>query len=496
MTSSTSGPDLRKAGDVAARLRERFNEMTVFKDLRRNSAFSALNLPSFTRDWLLQRFSDAEGRVDAERLREFARAHIPRTEEWTAVKGRIVKDYERVKILAKIAADVDVRTGEASFSLPDYGLSARDTVVEDDVWSSCRGSLFSGRETWGMLELDYRPPDESARPRIPGRIRLRAYRDFRPYEVNVDHYREARRSFSLDEWLDVLLGAADYNAAGFATQEAKLHMLSRLLPFAEKRLNLVELAPKGTGKSYLFGRVSRFGWLSSGGVMSRARMFHDLSRRTDGLVCGNDFVVLDEVQTISFTDTDEMRAALKGYMESGMFTVGGHEGRAEAGIVLCGNISREIMDRDGYVNMFGELPAIFHESALIDRFHGFIRGWEIPRMHDGMKISGWALNSEYFCSILHELRSDPSYRAAVDELVRVPERADTRDTEAVKRLATAWLKLLFPHVRRPEDIGAREFRRFCLDRAMEMRGIILRQLGILDSEYRRKDMPALTVAAS
>ena len=111
----------------------------------------------------------------------------------------------------------------------------------------------------------------------------------------------------------------------------------------EKRLNLIELAPKGTGKSYLFGRVSRYGWLSSGGVMSRAKMFYDISKRTEGLVSGNDFITLDEVQTISFSDVDEMRAALKGYLESGVFTVGNYEGTASSGVILCGNISKEIV---------------------------------------------------------------------------------------------------------------------------------------------------------
>lgn len=93
-------------------------------------------------------------------------------------------------------------------------------------------------------------------------------------------------------------------------------MITRLLPFVEKRLNLIELAPKGTGKSYLFGSVSRYGWLSSGGTMSRAKMFYDVARRTEGLVFGHDYVALDEVQTINFTDIDEMRGALKGYMET------------------------------------------------------------------------------------------------------------------------------------------------------------------------------------
>ena len=96
--------------------------------------------------------------------------------------------------------------------------------------------------------------------------------------------------------------------------------------------------------------------------------------------------------------------------------------------------------------MLGELPTLFQETALLDRIHGFVKGWDIPRMNDGLKLTGWALNSEYFCSILHELRNDMSYRAIVEKIVEVPEHADTRDTEAIKRLATAYLKLLFPNV--------------------------------------------------
>ncbi len=327
-----------------------------------------------------------------------------------------------------------------------------------------------------------------------GKIKLTAFKPFCPYTIDIEYYKDARREFTTSEWLDVLLGAVDYNASGYlGDEEKKLTMLTRLLPFVEKRLNLIELAPKGTGKSYLFGRVSRFGWLSSGGVMSRAKMFYDQNKRSEGLVSGNDFITLDEVQTIAFTDVNEMRAALKGYLESGIFTVGNYEGKAEAGVILCGNIKKETMDEDGFSNMFEELPLVFHESALIERFHGFIKGWNIPRMNDDLKIAGWALNSEYFCSIMHELRDDLSYRAIVDELIVVPEAADTRDTEAVKRIATAYLKLLFPHVRSAGDITAREFKRYCFDRARKMRDTIKYQLGILDIEYRGKDIPAFSV---
>ena len=188
-----------------------------------------------------------------------------------------------------------------------------------------------------------------------------------------------------------------------------------------------------------------------------------------------------------------MRGALKSFCEYRYCNIGNHRVDGEAGIILCGNIKKETMDEDGYGDMFQELPLVFHESALIDRFHGFIKGWNIPRMNDDLKIAGWALNSEYFCSIMHELRSDMSYRAIVDELIEVPEAADTRDTEAVKRITTAYLKLLYPQVRKADDISVREFRRYCLDRAYKMRDTIKYQLALLDVEYRGMDMPAFGV---
>ena len=463
--------------------------MVVFKDLKKTNFFSALSLPSFMRDWLLKRFENENGEYDTSELAGFVRSYLPRKDDWNAIKNRIVIENERVKFLAKIAVDIDVRTSEISFSLPDFGLRNRETVIEPYVWDSCKDTLVKGREIWGMLELGYRPPDDSLG--IEGRIKLIGFKQFCPYTIDLDYYKDAREAFTVEEWLDVLLGAVDYNAGGYKDETAKLAMISRLLPFVEKRLNLIELAPKGTGKSYLFGRVSRFGWLSSGGVMSRAKMFYDISRRTEGLVSGSDFITLDEVQTITFTDVDELRGALKGYMENGVFTVGNYQGVADAGIILCGNIKHERMDE--YQNMFEELPVVFHESALIDRFHGFIKGWHIPRMNDDLKINGWALNSEYFCSILHELRDDSTYRAIIDALVVVPEGADTRDTEAVKRIATAWLKLLFPNARTTADLDVEEFKRHCLRPAVKMRGIIKTQLGILDLEFQGKDMPVFSV---
>lgn len=473
------------------KLRECFDEMVVYKDLKESNFFSALSLPSFLRDWLLRKFSDDYGKYDLGEITDFINTYLPKKDDWVSIKNKIVVENERVKILTKIEVDINIKTQEISFSLPDFGLSNKETIIESHIWDECKSELVNGKETWGVVELGYRLPDDSVKPKILGKIKLTGFTNFCPYTIDLDYYKEVRNEFTITEWIDVILGAIDYNASGYDEEKQKLTMLTRLLPFIEKRLNLIELAPKGTGKSYLFGRVSKFGWLSSGGVMSRAKMFYDISKRSQGLVCNNDFVALDEVQTISFTDVDEMRAALKGYMESGIFTVGTYEGVADAGIILLGNIAQDNMDV--YKSMFSELPKTFHESALLDRFHGFIKGWDIPRMNDDLKISGWALNSEYFCTIMNMLREDVSYRAIVDKLIEVPERSDTRDTEAVKRICTAYLKLLFPNVRSVEDVNIREFKRYCLRPAVEMRKIIKMQLGILDSEFKGKDIPSFAI---
>ena len=463
--------------------------MVVYKDLKKSNFFSSLSLPSFMRDWLLKKFMSETGEFNQDEMIMFIKQNIPRKEDWTAIKSKIVTELEKVRFLAKVSVDVDIKTGFVSFNLPDFGLTTKETLIPPDVWYTCANDLVKGHETWGVIELEYLEPDKGLKRK--GKIQMKSFNNFCPYEIDLDYYKDVRSEFTTKEWIDVLLGAVDYNAAGYDKDEQKLMMLTRLLPFVEKRLNLVELAPKGTGKSYLFGRVSRFGWLSSGGMMTRAKLFYDIQKKEHGLIAGHDFIVFDEVQTINFSPVDEMRAALKGYMENGVYTVGKVEGNSDAGIVLCGNIPRDKMNE--YESMFEELPEIFHESALIDRFHGFIQGWEIPRMNDDLKISGWALNSEYFCSILHELREDTTYRSIVDELVVVPEASDTRDTEAVKRIATAYLKLLFPHVRSSCEINPQEFMRYCLKRAISMRHNIKLQLGILDKEYKGKNMPSFSV---
>ncbi|MCD8298041.1 MAG: BREX system Lon protease-like protein BrxL [Prevotella sp.] len=468
------------------KLKQYFDNMVVYKDLKESNFFKDLKLPSFLRDWLLKMFEDESGKFDIDELTNFVKTNIPTKAEWTAIKNRIVVENERVKLLTRISVDIDITTHEVSFSLPNFDLNNKDTVIDQYVWNRCKDDLVKAKETWGIVELGYRYPEGKNK----GKIKLLGFENFCPYETDLEFYKDIRKEFTLGEWIDVILGAIDYNASGYTEEKQKLSMLTRLLPFVEKRLNLIELAPKGTGKSYLFGGISRYGYLSAG-KMTRAKLFYDLSRREDGLVFFHDYIAFDEIQKVEFDNVNEMTQTLQGYMEQGTVKIGDKNDVADAGFVMLGNIEQEKMDI--YDNMFDSLPTLFKTSALMDRIHGFIKGWDIPRMNESLKISGWALNTEYFTTIMHLLRDDVSYRAIVDRIVEYPPNADTRDTEAVKRIATAYLKLLFPHVRSPKDIDETEFIRYCLRPAREMRSIIVMQMGMIDSQYKGKSLPKYTV---
>jgi len=476
------------SSDFINRLKDAFDTMIVFKDLQQNNFISSFKLPSFMRDYVVKNFQDDDGEVDVESAGEFIRTYIPKKEDWKNLKNRIINNGETIKILAKVCIEIDIRTGEISFSLPDFGLGFKDTTIPRDVWNACSAQLLNAEENWGIIELSYLYPYDKS---TPGKIQLKSFTDFCPYETDLDEFKSARELFSLDEWIDIILSAVDYNPAGYETRSQKLAVIQRLLPFVEKNLNLIELAPPGTGKSYLFGQISRYGWLVSGKV-TRAKLIYDIGKKADGIVSYKDFVALDEIREAEYMKDTELHSALQQIMENRKYNApDGHEVNVDAGIVFLGNIAGSAMDE--YSNMFHELPEPFHRVPFLDRIHGFIKGWDLPRMNDDLKAYGWALNSEYFSTIMHELRDDASYRAIVDARIELPPKADTRDTEAIKRICTAYLKLLFPHVRRPQDITSRDFNRYCLQPAMDMRAIIRIQMGIADEKEAGKTVPNFTV---
>lgn len=465
------------------KIRRIFPLECVYKDPQRSKFFSSLNIPSYLRDWLIKKFSDGES-LDLDRIREFIRTKIPRKEDVQYIKDILINRCERVEILAKIVVDYDISTGEALISLPELGLPdrKRQARIEKHILQKY-DELLSLEGSWGVVALEWRTEIPPLKRKEEGRIVCVDYKPFKPYRVDLEYFKEARKQFTTEEWIDVILKSMDYNPEGFLEEKEKIWMICRLIPFVENRANIIELAPKGTGKTYVYSQLSKYGWLVSGGSITRAKLFYDASKKRPGLVSRYDYIALDEIHTISFPNEEEIKGALKGYLETGEYRVADYKGVGKAGIVILGNIPFELQNEKEFFFDSFPLSHPLRESALIDRFHGFIKGWELPKVKEGMKASGYALNVEYFTEILHLLRDEPHYRAIVDEILEYPKEAYTRDIEAVKRLCTALMKLLFPHITSKTDLDVKEFRKYCLDLALEMRGTIKRQLNLMDKEY-------------
>ncbi len=470
------------------KIREVFADMVVLKDPQRSEYFSNLSIPSYMRDWLVMKFSDDDGTIDYDSVRRYIKRYIPNREDFEQYKFQMVNG-ETVQFLARVRVSVDVKSGKTLFELPDFGGARGGAagVVSYAVAEQWQDTLLHESENWGIITLTWTMEGTPSKPK--GVISMIGYKPFCPYSVDLEFYREARKEFDIHEWIDTIISAVDYNPDGYrdtdgnVSEETKLYFLRRLLPFVEKRVNLIELAPKGTGKSYVFEKISKRGWLISGGTVSRASLIYDNAKKTGGLLTRFDYVGFDEVQSITFEQPGQIQQALKHYMEFGEIKGFDAMLTADAGVIVLGNINADRFDTD--TNMVEHISEVFGESATLDRFHGFIPGWKIPRMTTGMIAKGWAINTEYFAEVLHALRDDLSYAAVVNQLIEYPANADKRHVTAIKRLCTAFLKLLFPHVQSVNDIDRQDFVRYCLDPALEMREVIYKQLCIIDpKEYK------------
>jgi ATP-dependent Lon protease len=470
--------------ELDKKIRQTFIDEAVFKIAERYNVFSGKNLPSFIKDWVTKKFTDSDGMLDKEGLLKFLDAHIPQKN--SKIKGRLINDSEEVTILTRLMIEPDVKTGILRFSIPDMGIKLNEGRVPSYI--AKKYPELKGGEVWGVVRLAYTPPQGKEK----GIIEFTDYKPFKPYEVDIEYFRDARKEFTTEEWIDLIIRSMEYNPEGFESLTQKLLFISRLLIFVEPRLNIIELAPKGTGKSYIFGNTSKYGWIISGGTVSRAKLFYDVSKNTMGIITMYDFIAMDEIQTIRFADENELKGALKNYLESGFFTIANVRQTSSAGLMLLGNIPLSRSKNPLNRHYFAELPDFFQDSALLDRFHGFIEGWRLPRMNENLKVRGYTLNVEYFSEILHALRELSDFGAIVGDFLDIPKSADTRDITAIKRLASAYLKLLFPNSRTPDDLSGADFDNFCLKPAMDKRGIIRRQINLIDSEFK-EDLPDIKI---
>lgn len=477
MTSSTENDEL------GTKILELFPGESVNKGLSKLGILSSRALPSFVSDWLISKFAYSD-ELDSASLQRFLNEYLPDKSKADEIKHKLIAEREIVKILAKFSVEPDIKTGEEKLEIPILDIKGNEGCVSPTLASESLELLNGGM--WGIGELIWKEGDKKGN----GRIELISFKPFKPYKADLGYYREARKHFNdIYEWIDFLIKSMEYDPKSFEDVSQKMKMISRLLPFVEPRVNLIELAPKGTGKSYVFGRLSKYGWLISGGSVSRAQLFYDISKKRRGIITRFDYIALDEIQTIKFSNPEEVVGALKGYLESGEYKIGAYRGEADASFVILGNIPLSGNEpRD--IIYTKSLPKFMQESAFLDRFHGFIEGWKLPRIKEGSVVKGYAINSEFFSEVLHELRHDMIPNSIVSSILSIPEDSDKRDVTAIKRIATGYFKLLFPNVRSVDELDIALFKTYCLNPAIEMRRIIRKQLSLIDEEYS-DEMPEI-----
>ena len=465
--------------EISNKIRTYFSQVSIYKDpAKTNSIFAGRNLPAFVKDFLLKRYLNVQtGEIDTQGLTQFLNQVIPT--DAGMVKDKIVSGQEIV-LLARFIIYIDLIKGEKHFAIPDYGIKLSEGIIPEYTYNKHQGELVDG-EKWGIVKLCLIDDNDGKKKHV----QMVDYKPFKPYSsVDVNYLAEARKNFTTSEWIDLLLSAMEYDPDGFASITQKLEFLTRLLIFAEPRLNVIELAPKGTGKSYVFGNLSKYGWLVSGGKVTRAKLFYDKAKQQNGIIKNHDFTVFDEIQTIVFQESAEIQAALKSYLESGKTTIDNNEFSSECGLMLMGNIPLTEQHRPVSHLYFNSLPENFRESALLDRFHCFIEGWLLPRINNSMVFKGWTINVEYFSEILHAMRTNNTYGLLFDQLVKFEEKADVRDSKAIKRITTGYMKLLFPHWKSVDNVNWDEFETYCLNPAVHRRGVIKEQCHNIDPEFK------------
>jgi len=450
-----------------------FGEVCVNKALVQEAGFGTRSIPAFVSEWIVTRHTPDGVLDDAarQRIRTFLNRHLPTRDQKEQLKAQLLQG-QPLTILDQFNVTVDLQRNELRLTIPC--LDERKAGIERQITDQY--PLLLGGGVWGVGKLEYNQPDHV---RKEGQIQMVDFRPMQNAALDMDLYCEQRAAFDLDEWRELLICSMGYNPDAYSIEQQML-LLTRLLPLVQERVNMIELAPKGTGKSFVYLNLSRYARLVSGGKVTAAALFYNNQNRQPGLLTHYDLVVFDEAQSLSFSNPGEIIGVLKDYLESGSFARGGvQKVEASAGLMLLANIPLDDQKRPRYENLFRELPEFLSETAFIDRIHGILPGWKLPRIEQSFIASGVGFKADFFGDVLHNLRTRSGFEQIVQQRSALTGTSDRRDVIAISRLAAGYCKLLFPHGEMSDD----DFTEYCLRPAIGLRQRVRDQLAILDPEY-------------
>lgn len=447
------------------KLNETYAGKVVRKDLL-HQIKGGENVPSYVLEYLLGRYcssdDEAEVQLGIAAVKDTLRKNYFRQDEANKAKA-LVERHGRHRFIDRI--EVRFVPSEMKYWAAMDNFGYQRIHVADEFHRRYDRLLEGG--IWAMVDLEYRTPEESGKGASPFHVA-----DLKPIQLarfDFEEFCEGRRAFTTDEWVDMLLRTIGLEPERFDSRR-KLLLLTRLIGMVEKNYNLIELGPRGTGKSYAYSEFTPYAILLSGGKASTANLFYNNARRQVGLVGHWDVVAFDEVGGMKVTDPDTIQI-MKDYMANGRFSRGITQVLADASLVFVGNLNHpvETLVGNSAMDLFQPLPREF-DLALIDRFHFYLPGWEVPKNSRSLLTDHYGFVTDYLAEALHALRKDNRFDALNGEF-RLGAHVEGRDASGIRRTVSGLLKLLHPHGEWTHD----ELRGY-LELAMEGRRRVKEQL--------------------
>lgn len=468
---TTDSQPMNSGNDLDQKTLSIFGKLAIDKRRLPMSQLQKRGIPAYVGEWLLDSVVPGQGLLtpeDANKIQLWAQRFIPGPGDSNLIKNRLL-DGEIVKVLTSVQVDVELtrRRQERVAKMSLLGIS--DAFIADSIVQTYPDLLNQGM--WGVVEIVNTNDGVSVS-------------SFKPMQasVNLQLFKDARRNFSLEEWRSLVLMSMGYNPTVF-TEEEQMFLICRLLPLVQKNMHMMELAPKGTGKSYVYENISSRVKLISGGNVSPAVLFVNNMTGQWGLLARYSVVVLDEVQTLKFEKPEEIVGGLKGFLANGKLTRGGlHETASDCGLILLANIALDSQQRPIVDPLVRELPDFLQETAFLDRIRALIPGWKIRKLSSECFAAGVGLKSDFFGDAMLALRNDLDHDQRCARRIRLRgSKVYKRNEDAVRSIASGLMKILFPH----GEATDLEFERYCVRPAKGLRQFIWSELQSLDAEYRQ-----------
>ena len=456
------------------KINEHFAGYVVRKDLVKAVKGNAI-VPTYVLEYLLGQYcaTDDEASIDAgiETVKEILRMHYVHRSEARLVQSTI-REKGRHKVIDQISVSLNEKTDSYEATFENLGI--KKVTVDSGTVKAHPRLLVTG--VWCIADVQYEFSEDA---RVSPWM-LESIKPIQIARVDFDGYLKARDAFTTEEWIDLLLQSIGFDPSAFG-RRSKLLQLMRLIPYVERNYNIIELGPKGTGKSHIYSEFSPHGQLISGGEVSVPKLFVNNSNGRIGLVGYWDVVAFDEFAGRDKTANKALVDIMKNYMANKSFSRGINPMGAEASFAFVGNTDHNVPYMLKNSDLFEALPPQFHDSAFIDRLHAYLPGWEIDVIRGEMFTSGYGFIVDYLAEILRHLRSQ-DFALRMDRYFTIGKSISTRDRDAVYKTASGLLKVIFPNGGETEA-EVEEL----LHLAMESRKRVKDQLFRIDSTYPAVD---------